>query len=65
MIIKFTDGKLEVTKVTAKKEANFALIADYQGIPRVISVHSRRELANPAEVHNLNLTNVRIGARVK
>lgn len=65
MKVTYRAGDVEVTKATKKADANFALIGRFKDEPhRVISLHSRRELANVADVYNGYYSDIRVAERV-
>jgi hypothetical protein len=55
------DGAVRVTAVTTRSGVKAALIGNFNGQGyRVISLHSREELAKPESVFNCKFTDVRV-----
>ena len=60
----FKANEVTVVKDTNKKDANFALIGKFDGGEyRVISMHSRKDLARPEEVFNARYSGILIAER--
>ena len=61
----FTNGTFTASCKTEKKNANFALIGNFDGKGfKVISIHTREDLANPADVSNAKYSDVVVARRV-
>lgn len=60
---KFVSGSASAS-VSTNRQARFALIGNFKGEGfRVISIHDRRELADPRHVANSNFSEIQIAER--
>ena len=63
--VTFSAGNATASKNTSRKNANFALIGNFNGHGfRVISIHDRRELCDPQSVANSSFSDIRIAERI-